>query len=287
MKFLITGANGLLGKNLISKISFNNEITAIVRTFPSEMHQGVHYIPLDLSNEFSEEKLPSQVDVIIHLAQSINFRNFPERALDVFQVNVSSTAYLLDYARRAGAHTFIYASSGGVYGNGNQAFSENSPIIPPRQLGYYLGSKLCGEVLAQSYVNHFQVIVLRYFFMYGPNQNRSMLIPRLVDSIKNRQPITIQGSEGIRINPIHVMDAVDATLATLNIKESSIFNIAGPDIISLRNISEEIGRYLNIDPQFNILHTEPLDLIGDNTAMQKKLIIPKKQLYKHLHEINQ
>ena len=40
--------------------------------------------------------------------------------------------------------------------------------------------------------------------MYGVGQNRSMLIPRLFDNVKNSQPIQISGKDGIKINPINV-----------------------------------------------------------------------------------
>jgi nucleoside-diphosphate-sugar epimerase len=54
---------------------------------------------MDLSSAWSEDKLPSSCDVIIHLAQSPHFRDFPNSALDVFKINIESPARLLDYAK--------------------------------------------------------------------------------------------------------------------------------------------------------------------------------------------
>jgi nucleoside-diphosphate-sugar epimerase len=85
--------------------------------------------------------------------------------------------------KKSGVGSFIYTSSGGIYGNGNEPFLENTPIVPFGDLGYYLGSKACGEILVQSYANIFQVNVVRPFFLYGPTQKRDMLIPRLFDNI--------------------------------------------------------------------------------------------------------
>ncbi len=247
---------------------------------------GIRVLKVDLSSNWSARDLPGECEAIIHLAQSASFRDFPAGAMDVFKVNIDSTAKLLEYANNVGVKKFIYASSGGVYGNGSQAFKENAPIVPAGQLGHYLGSKACGEILAQSYSAIFQVIVLRPFFIYGPNQNRSMLIPRLFDSISQGSPIGLQGDCGIRINPIHVYDAAAAVAAALAYERSATFNIAGPNVLSLRDVCEIMGRYLGIDPIFKKHIEAPNDLIADISAIRKKLIVPKLILEKSLVDLD-
>ena len=79
-------------------------------------------VVVDLSSDWKISELPTKIDVIYHLAQSDKFRDFPAGAPDVFQVNINSTAKLLDYAKKTGVKSFIYASSGGVYGNGKNLF---------------------------------------------------------------------------------------------------------------------------------------------------------------------
>ncbi|MFQ4139207.1 NAD-dependent epimerase/dehydratase family protein [Nodosilinea sp. PGN35] len=283
---LLTGTTGLLGRHLVQHLTAAGaEIHGIVRSQPPFSTPQVTYHTVDLGTEWSQDALPKQVDTVIHLAQSDHFRNFPEKAPDIFQVNIASTARLLDYARKSGVKTFIYASSGGVYSNSHRPLHENSPIIPLGQLSYYLGSKLCGEVLVQSYAAYFQVIVLRFFFMYGPGQKRSMLIPRLMDSVKQGRPIMLEGPEGLHLNPVHVEDAAAATAAALATSESATFNIAGPDILSLRQITEAIGEFLKTPPCFDIVDREPHDLIGDNTAMKTALVAPTRHLSDSLADV--
>ena len=126
-----------------------------------------------MSTQWNTSILPNDIDVIIHLAQSSKFRDFPSEAEDIFNVNIKSTAQLLDFARKNNVQKFVYASSGGIYGtNSNRAFNESSPITATDQLGFYLGSKLCGEVLVRNYSTLFDVITLRFFFMYGPKQQK-------------------------------------------------------------------------------------------------------------------
>ncbi len=286
MKILITGVAGLLGQKLAKKLIHNGlDVIGVVHNPDSEGVAGVSIIEIDLSKEWSWGKLPNEIDVVIHLAQSSLFRDFPDSALDTFNVNIASTARLLDYAKRVGAKQFIYASSGGVYGSGSQAFKENAAIVPAGQLGYYLGSKACGEILVQSYASVFQVTVIRPFFIYGSGQNRSMLIPRLMDSVASDKPISLQGGGGIRINPVHVDDASAALVAALDTKESATYNIAGPDVLSIRQIAEAMGEHIDKAPIFLQAKGEAKDLIADISAMQKWLCIPKRKLLESLYEL--
>ena len=225
--------------------------------------------------------LPSRVDSVIHLAQSEHFREFPERAEDVFQVNTVSALRLLDYARRAGARHFIMASSGGIYGYGEQEFSEEIEITSHGDLGFYLGTKLCAEIIAENYTPFMNIIVLRFFFVYGLGQRRSMLIPRLVQSVIDGRPILLQGQDGIRINPTNVADAVAAIHQTLQVDGSHKINVGGPEVLSLRQISEIIGDVVGKEPQFEVHPgAEPRHLVGDIRKMTR-LLQPPEITFRH------
>lgn len=285
-KILITGANGLLGKQMCQQLtSLGHEVFGLVHGEVAEPVKGVQYLQLDLATYWHYNQLPASVDVLMHLAQSANYRDFPFNALDVFRVNLESTARLLDYAHGSGVKKFIYASSGGVYGNGMNAFHENAPIVTPGKLGYYLGSKASSEILVHSYAAVFQVIILRPFFMYGAGQKPGMLIPRLMNSIANEFPITLQGEKGIRINPVHVADATKAVSACLQLTESATFNIAGPEVLSILDICELMGHFVGKPVRYTAAVGEPQDLVADIKAMQSTLHTPKIQLHEKLSEV--
>lgn len=283
---LVTGAGGLLGRGLCRFLSqHGSRVYGLVHKPTKDPVDGVDYIQVDLSGNWAEKSLPTAISHVVHLAQSSRFRDFPDHALDVFEVNVRSTAKLLDFCRKNNVSQFLYASSGGVYGNGPVEFDENSPIVRPCQLGYYLGSKACSEILVQSYSNVFKTIIIRPFFMYGPNQNRGMLIPRLMDSVSSGNYVGLQGDSGIRINPVHVEDAVEAVYAAMRLNSNAIYNIAGPDILSIRDICTAMGAYLGVDPLFGHLPGDPKDLIADITDMKRKLSNPTRRLVNSLDDI--
>ncbi|MGE0825496.1 MAG: NAD-dependent epimerase/dehydratase family protein [Candidatus Binatia bacterium] len=249
---VITGGSGLVGAHLMQSLHRQWRICATARTALANPLPNVDIQSIDLSTPWDTKTLPGKVDAVIHLAQSARFRDFPEQADQVFQVNTVSTLRLLDYARRADAHTFILASSGGVYGHGTQAFSEDAQIPYEQGLPFYLNTRLCAEILAGNYTPFMNVIVLRFFFVYGPGQRPTMLIPRLVQAVIDGQPITLQGPEGLHLNPTYASDAAAAIQRALDLQDSHTINIGGPDVLSLRQISNLIGEAVGKTPRFEM-----------------------------------
>ena len=282
---IVTGVTGLLGKHLAIEMSLLGHHVYGVTRNPVE-NSIFEVINIDLSSNWDATSLPSQVDVIFHLAQSEKFRDFPNGALDVFQLNINATAKFLDYAKSNNVQSFIYASSGGIYGNGNEPFVENTPIVPFGELGYYLGSKACGEILVQSYANIFQVNVVRPFFLYGPSQKRDMLIPRLFDNITKGNLIQLGGKDGIKINPLHVKDAVKVLIALLSRSDSQTYNMAGPDVLSIREICEIFSNYIGKMPNFQQLDNSAKDLIADISLISNILHKPEIKLTEVVPEID-
>lgn len=278
-RVLITGATGLCGQICCRKfLDEGLEVFAVVKDASSILPKGVNPLVLDLSRDWEDIVFPDGLNQIVHLAQSPYFREFPKNALDLFKVNIESTARLLDYGMRVGIERFVYASSGGVYGNGAQAFKENAPVVPSGHLGHYLGSKACSEMMIHNYASFFKVIILRPFFIYGPGQNKTMLLPRLFDRVAAYKPIQLQGSHGIRINPLHVEDASEAILRSSHLNESAIINLAGPEVLSIREICEAFGTFLGKTPVYEAIAESPSDLIGDISLMKTLLHEPDVRL---------
>lgn len=274
---IVTGAAGLIGARLVTALGAQGGVFGLRRSQPETRTPGVDWIEADLTDPSFPTQLPAGVDTVVHLAQSSHFRDFPDQAMDVFSVNVAATARLLDWCVRAGASRFVLASSGGVYGTGDgeRGFSEDDVVGGGSPLGYYLASKQCAELLAESYTDHLTVTTLRFFFVYGPEQRRGMLIPRLVDSVLAERPIALQGEDGLTINPIHVDDAVTAITRSLSLSESHKINVAGPEVLSLRRIGDTIGGLTGRQPRYEVdPASRPSQIVGDIGKMKRLLGSP-------------
>lgn len=267
MRIVVTGASGLIGRPLIARLAPAHEVWALSRQPAPPELASVRWVAADLASDRLPADLPSRADALVHLAQSQRFREFPEQAPDIFAVNVASTARLLDWGRRAGVTHFVLASSGGL----------GTPALPQP---YYLSSKHAAELLASSYQGIFDVLVLRFFFVYGRGQNATMLVPRLVESVRTGRPIRLPGEAGPRLNPIHVSDAVQALAAALDRHVSGTLDIAGPEVLSLKEMCEEIAARLGRAPCFTHVPEEPAaNLVGNIAQMTKRLGAPVRTFH--------
>lgn len=286
MKILVTGGTGLLGRKVCEVLeAHGHHLTVVGRGFPKQKGVGVERVVADLSEKGFSSRFPRNVDVIIHLAQSAKYRDFPGGASDVFAVNLGSTQELLDYGVKSGVKRFLYASSGGVYQSAAFNFEEESRLRNPRDIDFYLASKLGGELLTQSYRAIFSHTILRFFFMYGPGQRRHMLLPRLYDQVALGEEILLEGQNGLIINPIHVEDAALAVANSLTLAGSHTVNVAGPDQISLGDIVGAFGKHLRVPPVLRRSGVEDPRLVADITKMTALFGKPRHRLFHSIEDV--
>jgi nucleoside-diphosphate-sugar epimerase len=242
-----------------------------------------NWIFQDLTEPLDYSSLPNDLDTIIHLAQSESYRCFPEGAADIFDVNLHGTFKLLEYARKIGIRSFVFASTGSVYGYASHRFNETHPANPTN---FYNSSKYAAEMLVSSYNDFFRTVVLRFFSVYGPGQ-KGMLIATLVRKVLNRETIVVEGKPGLRINPIYIEDALRVFEPVLHLREAGVFNVAGDDCVTITELVKLMQRLSG--RRVPIRHTESnlrMDLMGDNTRMKKVLgVHPKVSLCEGLSRI--
>lgn len=270
MEILITGANGFIGSALCRQLYLEHRLFCVFRSPDRVVHYpGGSAIVQDLAEDLDLSRFPSRIDLVIHLAQSRDFRYFPEKASEIFRVNDTATLQLLEYGRQAGARSFVYASSGGVCGYKKGVVVESDP---PNPVSFYLTSKYISECLVRSYSGYFSTIILRYFFVHGEGQSPDMLIPSLIHRIQTGQEVVIHGRTGIRINPIYVEDAARATARALDLTGHEVIHVAGKEAVSLLELSEMIGTLVGRAPihrhedDFGGMH-----LVGGIEKMRTKL----------------
>lgn len=272
-KILISGANGFIGRHLLRHLAGRHELYALTRPGSPMPEIQANWIEVDLGEMIDMTALPNEIDAVVHLAQSANYRAFPAQAIDIFNVNVRSTQYLLEYARQAHASHFLFASSGGIYGGSNEALTEDMPIDPLNNaLGYYLTSKYAAELLISTYQAFFNTIAFRFFFVYGHGQRSEMLVPGLIRKVMQDEEITIQGNPGLQINPVHISDAVQVFEPALRLATPAVINVAGRDIISITRMVEIIQAH--IGRQASIRYVNPQSssrLVADISLMQTLL----------------
>jgi len=257
MKLLVTGASGYIGARLVPRLAARHSVFTLLRPGAS-LVAGTNVVPVWGDLRQLPPDLPDRIDGVVHLAQSRSYRQFPEAALDMLDVNVNAAVRLIDYARQAGAHRFCLVSSGSVYEPYTYPLTENAPLAP---LGFNGASKLAAEQLLVPYRTLMPIFVPRLFFPYGPGQT-DRLIPDLAQRILNGTPIHVDAEGGGPwIAPLHVDDAVQILEAGIEGGWNETVNVAGPEAVPLRRVAEIIGRILGHRPFFEEIERPPVHMV--------------------------
>lgn len=258
MRILVTGATGFVGRHLVTQLADRHDVVAVVR--PSSMAldaPAVATVATDLTDPKFVDRLPTDLDVIVHLAQA--YLPFPDRTEELFLVNTASTQWLAEHARRHGIGRFVLASSGSVYRPAREPLREDSATEPS---GFHPTTKLMAEMLLSQYAPYLQVAVVRLFAPYGPGQV-DRLIPRMVESVTEGRPVMLSRGGEPRINPMHVDDLVPILARVVEDDRRYTVNVAGSRAVSIRELAELIGSIVGRDPVFT---ERDSDVSGDFVA---------------------
>jgi UDP-glucose 4-epimerase len=280
MRVIVTGATGLIGSSLVERLAPGNEVFAVARGSGPEL-EGVEWIRQDLSQPLDYAALPGEVDAIAHLAQSERYLDFPDGAMDLFAVNVQSTAVLLEYARGTDARAFVLASTGGTYAPSPEPIAEDAPLMTSSP---YVRSKRMAELLVENYADELAGAILRFFFAYGPGGK--LLVARLANKILAGEEIVIEGDPGMAMNPIYFDDAAAAVEAALTLDDQATINVGGGEVVRLRELVERLALAMGREARIRPGGDSAGDLVADTSLMRSLLgIRPEVDLDRGLRAV--
>ena len=159
----------------------------------------------------------SRFDAIINLAARAGVRQSVENPWVYCETNVTGTLNLLELAREYGIKSFILASTSSLYGKHNpMPYREDADTSGP--LSPYAASKKAAETLCYTYhyLYGINVVVLRYFTVYGPAGRPDMSLFRFVQWIMEGRPVVVYGDGSQSRDFTYVDDIARGTIAAMN-----------------------------------------------------------------------
>lgn len=259
---LISGASGFLPSYMVhtlfqlNKTKINTKVYALVRNktktkkiFNQYIKNGfLEIIEQDISQKLNFNK---HIDFIIHAASQASPKYYYSDPIGTMLPNIIGTKNLLDIATKNSVESFLFFSSGEVYGQtGSNKINElNYGFLDPLDLrSCYAESKRTGESLCMAWFkqNKTPVKIARIFHTYGPGMNLDdgrVFADFVSDAVKNRN-IKIK-STGTAIRPFCYI--ADATVAFFTIllkgKNGNAYNVSNPNcMVSVMELAKIISR---------------------------------------------
>jgi len=262
-KILVTGGAGFIGSNLVKYLIENRNSVTVLDNYSSGYRNNLtpfsslRIIDGDVRNKDDVEFAMEGAEIVFHLAASVgNKRSIDNPMLDA-ETNVIGTLQILEAARRMGVDKIVVSSSAGIFGELKTIpIKEDHSIEPDSPYGC---TKLCEEKLSLSYAKLYdmEVICLRYFNVYGPNQRYDAygnVIPIFAFNAQQNRPILIYGDGEQTRDFVYVDDVVQANIKAAEVKGiNGAFNIASGSRITINRLAEIISS--NYDG-VKIIHTD-------------------------------
>ena len=267
-KFLVTGAAGFIGSNLVEAIlklgyqvrGLDNLSTGKEENMISLISNPDYlFIKGDIRDLDTCIQACNGIDYVLHQAAWGSVPRSIEMPLAYEEINIKGTLNMMEAARQSGVKKFVYASSSSVYGD--------EPNLPKREgkegnlLSPYALTKRVNEENGKLYYRLFGLDTygLRYFNVFGRRQDPdgayAAVIPKFIKQLLNGERPVINGDGKQSRDFTYIENVVEANLkACLAPHEvaGQAFNIAYGDREYLIDIYKELCKMLgkSIEPLF-------------------------------------
>jgi UDP-N-acetylglucosamine/UDP-N-acetylgalactosamine 4-epimerase len=269
--WLVTGAAGFIGSNLLEKLlTLNQKVVGLDNFDTGHQHnidQAIHdankAIGKNLSMNFKFFKgdirdlndcndACNGVDYVLHQAALGSVPRSIENPIKTNRANIDGFLNILVASKDAKVKRFVYAASSSTYGDHPDLPKVEDKIGNP--LSPYAVTKVVNELYANVFAKTygFKTIGLRYFNIFGkrqdPNGAYAAVIPKWVSAILNKDDVYINGDGETSRDFCYIENTLQMNLlaaTTDNVRATNqVYNVALNDRTSLNTLYKMIEERL-------------------------------------------
>jgi len=255
MKYVVTGGAGFIGSNLVNSLIEEGHEVHIFDDLSSGKKENCNnkaiFHKYDISKTANIIKLNEflkGVDTVFHCAARARVQPSIKDPINYEKNNTIGLINMLSACVDASVRRFIYSASSSVYGPTDKLPSkENDPINP---ISPYAAQKYYGEVVCKMFSETYNIetVSLRYFNVYGENQNLggayATVIGIFLNQLHKNQSLTINGDGNQRRDFTYVGDVVKANILASNalkVGKGEVINIGSGINISINDVANMIS----------------------------------------------
>ncbi len=256
-RVLVTGGAGFIGSNIANHLAEDNDVIALDNGYlgtESNLDPAVEFVRGDVL----DDDLPTDVDVVYHLAALSSYAMHEEDPIRGARVNVDGFVNTAEQARDDGCDIVVYASTSSIYGSQTEPCPEEMPITV--NTGYE-ASKLSRERYAQYFSNHYDMSMagMRFFSVYqgyaGGEEHKgeyANVIAQFADDIANGRRPSLYGDGSQTRDFTHIDDIVDGVVAAAERELDGAYNLGTGEAYSFNSVVDRINEVLgtDVDPEY-------------------------------------
>lgn len=255
MKILVTGADGLLGSNLVREL-LDRKHEVSVFLLPGSPAKSLEGLPIErfygniLERESIETALQGH-EALIHAAANTNI--WPSRSEIVRKVNIEGTQNVIDAALSTKIKRMVYIGTANSFGFGSKSNpgNETLPYTSDKYGLDYMDSKYKAQQLLLKAVKEqgLPALTINPTFMLGPFDSKPSAGAMILAIYQGKVPGFAPGGR----NYIYVKDVATAIANALQQGSIGSSYIAGNQNLSYREMFTKIAKIVQVKPpQINV-----------------------------------
>ncbi|MDJ0820559.1 MAG: NAD-dependent epimerase/dehydratase family protein [Paracoccaceae bacterium] len=231
MNITITGGAGVLGRNLITRLTGAGYHVTSLDLTPMPEIVGCKQIIGDIRNAGTVAKALAGADMVIHAAAALP----SYKPAEIRSISVGGTEVVMAACYAAGIERVIHVSSSAVYGLPDIV---PTPEDHPRQrVDPYNIAKIDAELVCEGYRDKGMVLsILRPKTFLGPH--RLGIFAMLFEWAEEGRHFPLIGGGRYRSQLLDVSDLVDAVEAVMTLPDETVndaFNVAASEFTTLHD----------------------------------------------------
>ncbi|MBE0648421.1 MAG: NAD-dependent epimerase/dehydratase family protein [Bacteroidales bacterium] len=274
MRVLVTGANGLLGANIVRELVHRGYDVRILARETSDL-SGIAGVPFerengDILDPGSVDKAVEGCDYVIHSAA--NTSQWPTTYAHYEPVNVHGTQHVIKAVKRLGVKRLVFVSSANAFGNGTM---KNPGTELSEFNGFRIGSGyMISKFVAQQFVlseverSGLRAIVVNPTFMIGPYDSKPSSGRIILMGMGKKVQVSPPGGK----NFIHVGDAAIGACNALTMGRTGECYLLANENMTFREFFALLNRVTGESPSSIGLPGWFLKGIGSGGSLLEKLI---------------
>jgi len=262
-RVLVTGGAGFIGSNLANTLALDNDVIALDNGYlgtPDNLDDSVEYVEADVL----DDSLPTDVDVVFHLAALSSRQMLEENPRQGARVNIEGFVNVVEQAYEDGCDTIVYASTSSAYGSRTEPSPEDMDLDAATG---YDASMLGRERYAEYYNNFYDDLSLagmRFFSVYqGYSGNEAHkgeyanTVSQFADKIADGESPVLWGDGSQTRDFTHVDDIVRGLEEAADHRLAGVYNLGTGDPYSFNEMVDLINDVLGttVEPEY-----EPIPL---------------------------
>jgi UDP-glucose 4-epimerase len=251
-RILVTGGAGFIGSNLANALAADNDVVVVDDEHlgtPANLDEAVEYRRASVL----DEDLPTDVDVLYHLAALSSYAMHEADPTTGARVNVEGFVNAVEQARQDGCETVVYASTSSIYGSRTEPSPEDMPVAVDTG---YEASKLARERYGEYFSNHHGMSMagLRFFSVYqgygGAEAHKgeyANVIAQFADDVANGRNPELYGDGEQTRDFTHIDDIVRGLRLAAEHELDGIYNVGTGESYSFNTVVDLINDELGSD----------------------------------------